>query len=97
MHHLRPSDTLARLGGDEFVIVAALGEPEDAAPLVRHVEDALTEPVRLSNGQQVAIDASIGVVVSRRERPLSADRLLTDADTAMYEIKRGRRLRAVRD
>jgi diguanylate cyclase (GGDEF)-like protein/PAS domain S-box-containing protein len=94
---VRGIDTVGRLGGDEFVIVAALGEPEDAAPLVRHVEDALTEPVRLSNGQQVAIDASIGVVVSRRERPLSADRLLTDADTAMYEIKRGRRLRAVRD
>jgi diguanylate cyclase (GGDEF)-like protein/PAS domain S-box-containing protein len=95
---VRGVDTVGRLGGDEFVIVATLGEPEDAAPLVRHVEDALTDPVRLSNGRQVAIDASIGVVVSRREQPLSADRLLTDADTAMYEIKRHRRrLRAVRD
>jgi len=93
---VRSMDTVGRIGGDEFVIVAMLRELDGAASIARHIEDALDEPIDLGPNRLVQTRASIGVVASRPDRPRTADEMLAEADSAMYEVKRRRRhLRAV--
>lgn len=85
---IRESDTVARLGGDEFaIILEGLSGAQDAAPVARKILDALSEPLVLS-GHEILVTGSIGIAV----RPPSAgNKLLQDADAAMYRAKqRGR-------
>jgi len=99
---LRGDDTLARFAGDEFVLVCEglPHEPPDAlARRVRAVTDrlqqALAQPVRLGPAD-VVVSASMGVAITTD--PLTAQELLSDADTAMYAAKQqGRAQVRVRD
>jgi diguanylate cyclase (GGDEF)-like protein/PAS domain S-box-containing protein len=86
--------TAARLGGDEFVVLLAdLHAPADAGAVADRLLQALARPYEL-RGQRLHSSASIGVVTSAQ--PVTdADGLLRDADTAMYEAKRGGRGRWV--
>ena len=86
--------TAARLGGDEFVVLLAdLHDPADAGTVADRLLQALARPYEL-RGQRLHSSASIGVVTSAQ--PVAdADGLLRDADTAMYEAKRGGRGRWV--
>jgi diguanylate cyclase (GGDEF)-like protein/PAS domain S-box-containing protein len=78
--------TTARLGGDEFVVLLdAVGRPDDAAIVARRLLDVLAQPYQLRE-HDVYSSASIGIVTSDAAA-LSADQLLRDADTAMYEAK----------
>jgi diguanylate cyclase len=85
---VRESDTVARIGGDEFAIILEnLSDAQDAAPVAQDILDRLSEPVVL-DGYEILLTASIGVAV---RPPSEGDRLLKDADTAMYRAKeRGR-------
>ena len=84
---VRPGDTAARMSGDEFVVLCEeLHEPADAVSIGHRLLAALAAPFQLS-GMVVEISASIGIAyVGRAER--SAEQLLQDADSAMYEAKR---------
>lgn len=85
--HLRDFDTIARLGGDEFaILVDDLDAPDQAGRIAQRVLDALTSPLELRD-RCVATGASIGIALSDR-RDTSPDRLLGDADAAMYRAKR---------
>jgi diguanylate cyclase (GGDEF)-like protein/PAS domain S-box-containing protein len=92
---LRREDLAARLGGDEFVLLlgrlpvdreqAAL----DAMMVSERVMAALREPVVLADGQLLHTDGSVGVVLFGPEVGADdAERLLREADTAMYRAKR---------
>jgi diguanylate cyclase (GGDEF)-like protein len=87
---LRPEDTIARLGGDEFaILVEDVRLPDETLALAKRVLTAFDEPFDL-DGRQMAIRASIGVVVTPvGER--TGDELLRDADVAMYRAKVGGR------
>jgi diguanylate cyclase (GGDEF)-like protein/PAS domain S-box-containing protein len=82
---VREADTVARLGGDEFAIVAAGGAAEAAGALARAVIDLLSEPYQVE-GQDVVIGASIGIVLAPADGS-DADRLLKNADMALYQAK----------
>jgi diguanylate cyclase (GGDEF)-like protein/PAS domain S-box-containing protein len=84
---LRDFDTIARLGGDEFaILVDDLDAPDQAGSVAQRVLDALVNPLDLRDGA-VAIGASIGIALA--DRPdTNADRLLSNADAAMYRAKR---------
>ncbi|MGC9200326.1 MAG: diguanylate cyclase, partial [Acidobacteriaceae bacterium] len=59
---LRKSDFVARLGGDEFVLLLEdLSDLDDLTQTLTKVEDAITTPIRLSNGKTVELGASMGV------------------------------------
>jgi diguanylate cyclase (GGDEF)-like protein len=81
---LRQPDTLARLAGDEFVIVCEGIDRESADAIATRLIDVLRAPVPLEAGV-VSVRASIGVTLS--EPGMDADRLLRDADAAMYRAK----------
>jgi len=92
---LRPTDsisrdsegtTLSRLGGDEFVILLDAVRDADAARIIadRLLKD-LNEPYLL-HGHTLHSSVSIGVVACSRTYQ-TADEMLRDADTAMYEAK----------
>jgi diguanylate cyclase (GGDEF)-like protein/PAS domain S-box-containing protein len=80
-------NTTARLGGDEFVILLDdLANPEDVHVVARRLLEALTEPYQLGV-HEVHSTASVGIVCGTSTYT-TADEVLRDADTAMYEAKR---------
>ena len=83
---VRGKDTVARLGGDEFVIlIEDIQSQNKAFEIARRITEILKEPFNIEN-QQVFIGTSIGILFSN-ERYDSADTMLRDADTAMYQAK----------
>jgi diguanylate cyclase (GGDEF)-like protein/PAS domain S-box-containing protein len=87
---IRGNDLVGRLSGDEFVVVLTeIVTPEDVAPAAEKILSALGEPFSVE-GQVFAISASIGISVYPRDGD-AADRLIRNADVAMYLAKeRGR-------
>jgi len=88
---LRGQDTLARLAGDEFVLLCEDLPQNDPDQSRTHVEAViarlqrtLEQPIRVEDVDLV-VSASIGVAFSDAHG--SADDLLADADSAMYQVK----------
>ncbi|MBB2947498.1 diguanylate cyclase (GGDEF)-like protein [Actinoplanes lutulentus] len=87
---LRRTDTVARLGGDEFVVLVGGVSAEDGHETVRKaIQTALSEPY-LIDDKPVTVGVSIGVAVSG-DTSADPDRLLREADAAMYREKTARR------
>jgi len=91
----RDTDTVARLGGDEFAVLATeLASPEDVSRVVERVRRAIeAEPYVLTHGEAF-VGASVGAAVAAGGEAGSADKLMRDADAAMYAEKRGRRVQS---
>ncbi|RAJ99081.1 EAL domain-containing protein [Aliidiomarina maris] len=87
---VQQSDLIARIGGDEFVIlIDKLRDIEQAKHVAETIIEAMREPFCLDDQEHFS-GASIGIAVSRPNKE-SVDRLLRDADAAMYEAKNGGR------
>jgi diguanylate cyclase (GGDEF)-like protein/PAS domain S-box-containing protein len=84
---VRESDTVARFGGDEFVVLLPNAhQAGDAATVAEKILDALREPVRAGEAHyELGVSIGIAVFPDHAEDP---ERLLQDADIAMYEAKR---------
>ncbi|MHB1500409.1 MAG: EAL domain-containing protein [Candidatus Dormibacteria bacterium] len=83
---LRPADTVARVGGDEFVILAEdLESPDSAMAMAQRLVAAVELPMPVDD-REVVVTASIGVI-NNQDPDLSAERLVRDADIAMYQAK----------
>ena len=86
---LRDSDTVARLGGDEFIVI--LEAIEDAAHVERltaRISGTLSKPYEVGE-RVVNLGTSLGVGFYPRDGE-DVDTLLANADSAMYEGKRGK-------
>jgi diguanylate cyclase (GGDEF)-like protein len=95
---LRASDTAARLGGDEFSIVCENTEPEDAEILAERLRTTVTEPLVLGE-VTVSIGVSIGIgSAPGGEEPGDVyERVVREADDAMYKDKARNRRRVRRE
>ncbi|MFZ2406448.1 MAG: EAL domain-containing protein [Methylobacter sp.] len=89
---LRTEDTVARLGGDEFVILLSglthyLDDAEKTAGSVaQKVLEALLQ-VYLIDGRELQISASLGITLFSTGFDESTEKLLRQADIAMYAAK----------
>jgi diguanylate cyclase (GGDEF)-like protein len=82
----RRSDTVARFGGDEFVVLCeGLSSENDMRTVADRLSLALSEPL-VYRGQTLRVSASIGIVTCATP-DVSAERLVADADAAMYQAK----------
>ena len=87
---LREHDTVARLGGDEFgVILPDLTRPGDAAELASRICAVVSGPFR-HQGALIRSSTSIGITVFPDDSDVP-ERLLANADIAMYRSKQGER------
>lgn len=85
---VRKADYVARLGGDEFVVLLEWPIPrESVEAILSRFLIRVNEPIRIDEGIEVSIGASLGVAVLG---PDAADEatLLELADAAMYRAKR---------
>lgn len=85
---VRSGDTVARLGGDEFVVLL-----EDVASLrvVSEMVESVLHRMRKDlqiNQQRLQVTPSIGISIFPQDGK-TAEILLKNADTAMYQAKRG--------
>jgi diguanylate cyclase (GGDEF)-like protein/PAS domain S-box-containing protein len=89
---LRASDTAARLGGDEFSIVCENTDPADAAVLADRLRRSVKEPLVLE-GTTIPLGMSVGIgsAPGGAEPEEVLDRVVREADDAMYADKRPRR------
>ena len=88
---IRAGDIVARVGGDEFVLLFRdCDDPDLLEAIAARLISRLEEPIRV-DGQLCRISASAGsVLATQYERP-DRDKMLNDADLALYASKnRGR-------
>ena len=82
----RTRDTAARMGGDEFtILLSGIRGPEDAIAMAERIRRTLRRPIQLGD-RKLTVAVSIGIAIAR-QRTASAEDLLAEADTALYEAK----------
>lgn len=90
---IRSMDTAARFGGDEFAILLPEATVLEAATLAERIRDSIAAmPFRLTQQVERNLTVSIGVAAVSPGRDDTdfkalADRLLADADAALYRAK----------
>jgi diguanylate cyclase (GGDEF)-like protein/PAS domain S-box-containing protein len=84
---VRPEDTVARFGGDEFTILCeGVGGVLEAVAIADRLQRPLGKPLR-AGGAELRLSASIGVALVEAGETSDGQRLLEDADAAMYRAK----------
>jgi diguanylate cyclase (GGDEF)-like protein/PAS domain S-box-containing protein len=85
---VRKADFVARWGGDEFVLlIEDLTNILGLSQVLSKVGKAITESIRLSNGQTVEVGVSMGVCIYPFGEEETCAPLLRQADQALYESK----------
>ena len=90
---IRSMDTAARFGGDELAILLPEASASEAATLAERIREVIAAvPFRLTAQIERTLTVSVGVAAvapGRHEKDLKAlaDRLIADADAALYRAK----------
>lgn len=87
----RHSDILARLGGDEFVALMLEAGEDCIAVVVKRLEHKL-ESCNAVLGRHYDLSLSIGIVSGDANRLSDIEKLLSEADTLMYQNKQRKKL-----
>ena len=84
---IRSGDTLARFSGDEFVFLCEdLHSAADVEVLAKRIDATFANPFVLAD-REVTITASVGIAFAGPGEDIS-NRLMVNADMAMYQVKR---------
>lgn len=88
---LRSNDILARMGGEEFAVMLVETEGEDAIQAAERLCKAVAgATIAVPGGHELHITVSVGVS-QRRGRSADFNRMLDEADRAMYRVKQAGR------
>jgi diguanylate cyclase (GGDEF)-like protein len=85
---LRPGDMLARTGGDEFCIVLPSTSLREGAAIARRVIEVCRQDAATCSGNDIPIAISIGVAQWDHGVGQFPDRLMANADHALYAAKK---------
>ena len=90
---LRGADTLARYGGEEFVVLASQPTEKGLERLAERIREKIEGEVILYDGKRVPVTASVGaaLAIPSRSDDGIVQRLIEQADLAMYDAKQGGR------
>lgn len=84
---LREHDLLSRVGGDEFVVVLTdLTDPHFCVSVIERLLAASSTPFLVEN-KKLNLTASVGVTFIEVNNDISAEKLIRQADQAMYQAK----------
>lgn len=83
----RVSDVVARVGGDEFVVLLPDRGADDTAAIGERIRDNLRHAANVLN-LDVDVEFSTGWAQLNQTRRQSFDQLISEADAAMYSVKR---------
>ena len=83
---------VARFGGDEFTLLMHPSSASELRALIERLLRSVAEPVELPRGERFHPTVSIGVSVARPGT--TSDRMISEADAAMYRAKERGRNRA---
>ncbi|MDP9467657.1 MAG: diguanylate cyclase [Chloroflexota bacterium] len=85
--NIRASDLFGRYGGEEFMLILPETNPEDATVVAEHLRRLVMEHrMQVAAQQPMRVTISIGVAGDVGSQ-LQADRLVDQADAAMYAAK----------
>ncbi|SMF16628.1 sensor domain-containing diguanylate cyclase [Desulfovibrio gilichinskyi] len=86
---VRKVDTVARIGGDEFLIVLnEINSKEDLNKIAANIVKSIAIPF-IHENNQVTVGASVGIAVCTAScAQHDVERLIKEADDAMYSIKK---------
>ncbi|HEY0307194.1 MAG TPA: GGDEF domain-containing protein [Acidobacteriaceae bacterium] len=95
---LRATDVLARVGGDEFVILLPATDQQGAHELAERVRGRIANLNIEMRGKHLPVEASFGVATLRMQRTDATpsdswEKILEQADAALYRAKEGGRNR----
>ncbi len=86
---LRAADTIARYGGEEIIVLMAETPAEGAWQMARRLCQDLAQADIVTEYGVLHITASIGLATYPGTGKLDLDRLIDQADQALYRAKRG--------
>lgn len=84
----RIEDLICRLGGDEFAVWLENIDEESALQKAARILECNDELQKLAEIAEKPLSFSIGIALSYPDLDLSLDRLMEQADTALYEVKK---------
>lgn len=91
--NIREYDSVGRIGGEEFLIIAPLNKDEAESAMFERIRSKV-EKIRIrTESEEVSLTVSIGVTFY--EKGESADKIISEADMALYEAKNSGRNRVV--
>ena len=86
----RKADYVARLGGDEFVIIGQCENKEVVDQIVQRMHDVADE-FNIYSKKQYKLQFSAGYVIYDGSKETTLDKLISEADKKMYEIKKAKK------
>ncbi|MBS0422427.1 MAG: diguanylate cyclase [Proteobacteria bacterium] len=89
---LRQSDVIGRYGGEEFVVILSSADTAAAHPIAQRILERVAGVRVTGFGEPIALTCSIGVATSDM-LGVWGERLIAQADAAVYQAKRSGRNR----
>lgn len=87
---VRLGDTVGRISSDQFLMICMAANDFDPSVVARRVIRSLQEPIRLPDGEELRITASVGVVVVE-QGGVSPTAIISNAESALAAATEGGR------
>lgn len=95
---IRPNDILARLGGEEFIIFLPETLPDTANKIAQRLRHLIEEnPITIDNNTVIRVTGSFGVTGNSCPGNDVLDKVIKQADIAMYQAKKAGKNRVTTD